>query len=185
MISSDSDIATVIAPSVNVTTELSEVDVTREQPEPQPSTSKNVSLVDFLKEISPQPKTKSVRMRKRKTEVATVLTSTPNKQMIEKRREEETNKKNKVAKKVELKCLAADKKGKGKSKQIKKKSSVESSSDTDEEAFCIVCVEPFSNSKSREKWIACVQCKNWAHVDCTPGISSVYICHNCNSDDSD
>merc|ERR1712240_830407 len=32
----------------------------------------------------------------------------------------------------------------------------------------IVCSELISNSRSREKWILCVVCKEWEHLDCTP-----------------
>ena len=31
----------------------------------------------------------------------------------------------------------------------------------------IVCSELISKSRSREKWILCVVCKEWAHLDCT------------------
>ena len=31
-------------------------------------------------------------------------------------------------------------------------------SDSDEECFCLVCVEPYSNSNSREEWIQCTLC---------------------------
>ncbi|KAJ8933909.1 hypothetical protein NQ314_013710 [Rhamnusium bicolor] len=38
-----------------------------------------------------------------------------------------------------------------------------SSDSSDEECVCLVCVEPFSNSASGEKWIQCTRCKLWSH----------------------
>jgi hypothetical protein len=71
-----------------------------------------------------------------------------------------------------------------KGKQIVKKTVVaqHSSSDSDdEEAFCLVCLGPFSNSAPKEKWIQCTQCKVWSHEQCCDA-GPFYICHNCESD---
>ena len=51
----------------------------------------------------------------------------------------------------------------------------------DEERFCLVRVEPFSNSKREIKWIQCTECKQWAHEVCLPE-NRFYICHNCDSE---
>jgi len=64
--------------------------------------------------------------------------------------------------------------------------SCEESDDDDEEWPCLVCCEPFKNSRKGEKWIRCVSCEHWAHVLCT-GLDSkakTYACDNCDSDDS-
>ena len=31
--------------------------------------------------------------------------------------------------------------------------------------MCLVCVELYSNSRPREKWVQCIQCKGWAHQE--------------------
>ena len=70
---------------------------------------------------------------------------------------------------------------KQKQRQLKKKKKEETESSDDDDVLCLVCLEPFSNSRSREKWDMCRSCQCWAHKDCTPG-DDYYICHNCNSD---
>lgn len=90
-------------------------------------------------------------------------------------------------------------KGKGKSSgkgriQEKRKSEVkrrvlqesdESDNEKDDlEWYCLICYDSYSNSKPREKWIECIMCKNWAHLNCLERDDvEVYICPNCNSDD--
>ena len=62
------------------------------------------------------------------------------------------------------------------------KAKVDSSdSSEDEEWPCIICGEPFANSKSREKWIQYQDCNKWAHEACTEG-SRYFLCPNCDSE---
>ena len=78
--------------------------------------------------------------------------------------------------------LQQRKKGRRSSKKTKL---VDSSSEDDEDTFCLVCTEPFSNSKSKEVWIQCTRCKMWAHELCTSRDSIAnmfYVCDNCDSD---
>ena len=52
---------------------------------------------------------------------------------------------------------------------------------TEEDACqCLVCDEPFGNSRPGEKWVSCTDCGKWAHEDCTSG-DLCYVCHNCDS----
>ena len=52
---------------------------------------------------------------------------------------------------------------------------------TEEDACqCLVCDEPFGNSRPGEKWVSCTDCGKWAHEDCTSG-DICYVCHNCDS----
>ena len=52
---------------------------------------------------------------------------------------------------------------------------------TEEDACqCLVCDEPFGNSRPGEKWVSCNDCGKWAHEDCTSG-DLCYVCHNCDS----
>ena len=50
------------------------------------------------------------------------------------------------------------------------------------ECLCLVCVEPFANSRPREIWFQCVKFKQWAHEKCTPG-KAIYVRQKLNSDD--
>ena len=54
-------------------------------------------------------------------------------------------------------------------------------SDVEPECFCIVCTEPWSNSRSNDKWIQCISCHQWAHLECTAS-SRHYVCHHCDSE---
>ena len=52
---------------------------------------------------------------------------------------------------------------------------------TEEDACqCLVCDEPFGNSRPGEKWVSCTDYGKWAHEDCTSG-DLCYVCHNCDS----
>lgn len=54
--------------------------------------------------------------------------------------------------------------------------------DSEDETFCLLCTEPYSNSKSRERWVQCTICERWAHEACTDG-SWMFVCQNCDSSD--
>ncbi|XP_045451918.1 PHD finger protein Alfin1-like [Melitaea cinxia] len=81
-------------------------------------------------------------------------------------------------------------KGKGKGKQIKKPTKPvkrrvlqDDSSDDEQEWYCIICCDAYSNSATREKWIECRECKNWAHLQCIEDEESqAFVCPNCYSD---
>ena len=76
--------------------------------------------------------------------------------------------------------LKQKKKGK---RSAKKSNQMDSSSEDDEEAFCLVCTEPYSNSRSKEVWIQCTKCEMWAHELCTDRVKNTfYVCDNCDSD---
>lgn len=70
-----------------------------------------------------------------------------------------------------------------KSVNTKKHIVADEETDSDEEdTFCLVCLDRFSNSASKEKWIQCTECHMWAHEKCTDG-DNHYVCHNCTSDE--
>ncbi|KAL7394441.1 hypothetical protein ABVT39_026194 [Epinephelus coioides] len=64
-------------------------------------------------------------------------------------------------------------------KKKRKECTKEYEDESEEEVFCIVCLESYS--KPKEVWLSCVSCGPWAHMACTDG-SDVYECHNCESD---
>ena len=61
---------------------------------------------------------------------------------------------------------------KGKSKSAVKKPRMSSSSSDDEKWPCIICGEPFEDSKSREVWVECQLCKNGHTRSAPPGCLS-------------
>lgn len=63
--------------------------------------------------------------------------------------------------------------------------SLHSSDEEDEDCLCIYCLEPYANSKAKEKWVQCTKCKKWAHEDCTKGDVSFFVCVHCHSDNDD
>lgn len=159
--------------------------------EPIPSTSAAVGLSPM--EIRPLPcATPRERQRaKRKIRKSAIWTNTPEKKQLE---EEQKLKKEKQAPKTMCKrslfnktCSRPKKQKKNennkeclKNKRLKNNDLVESTSD-EEECFCLVCLEPWSHSASREKWVKCMTCGQWSHEKCTKG-ELFYICHNCESE---
>lgn len=149
----------------------------------QPSPSKQVFISPI--EIRPLPKAearKTTQQNRRKRHSA-ILTDTPEKNSLleqeEMRNKKVDNKgKKKVTKNICGENEKVDKKGK---KKLKKIICEEESDDENEECFCLICCEPFSNSKSKEKWVRCIQCKGWAHELCSDG-SLLFTCIHCDSD---
>jgi len=142
-----------------------------------------------LLEIRPLPKagprttTKTGRKRGR----TRILTDTQKKLQIEKEAAERNSaKKPKTCAKSRKSDKKNDKKAGKKNKQCRKSLLIRekemSESEEEEETFCLVCAEPFSNSRPGEKWVQCVDCHMWAHVECTDG-SVMYVCQNCDSCD--
>jgi len=83
--------------------------------------------------------------------------------------------------------------GKNKSKKRKQKikkptkvinNKVSSDDSDEEETYCLICADLYSNSKQGETWIQCKKCKLWAHEDCTNQMFTAhYTCENCEADD--
>lgn len=109
-----------------------------------------------------------------------ILTDTPEKNEIE---QNANKKKNNIAKRKLLYTEARKNKRTSKATK-KKKNKIVDESDEDDDAFCTVCSELYSKSKSGESWIQCHRSKLWSHEACTKNNFTVfYICDNCEADD--
>ena len=142
-------------------------------------------------DIRPLPKAgpRSGKAPSRKRGRTRILTDTPEKLLIEKEAAARA-----LVKKPTLPTTGQQKgkkkgqsKGKASNRPVLKKPRKTSKArrdceSEDEEAFCLICAEPFSNSKSGEKWIQCITCSMWAHEECTDG-SRTFVCQNCDSCD--
>lgn len=122
---------------------------------------------EFVRQF-PTIKQRKTTLRVRRKRKSAILTDTPEKDALE---EEQNSRKSKKSKEII----------KSKVKTVKKKILVSSDNSSEEEYFCLVCTESYGNSKPKEKWICCRECKMWSHEACTDG-SFPYICHNCDSD---
>lgn len=154
------------------------------QPDPIASTSRasvDEATTSAVKVFSPElirplpkalPRKRSQNRRKIKS---AVLTDTPEKEALE---AIETSRKLKNAKRPFFDKEKKIKKGKKKAKSVNKNDDIEKQND---DYFCLCCLESFSNSRSNEKWVQCLECKNWSHEECTKG-ELQYICQNCLSD---
>ncbi|KAG5889685.1 hypothetical protein JTB14_033613 [Gonioctena quinquepunctata] len=112
----------------------------------------------------------------RKTRKSTIYTDTPEKEAI--RKEHETRLERIKSKQV--KKILDGRKGRKNTSRGKKSNTQQEMSSEEEECYCIVCLSPYSESRSGEKWIQCITCKQWAHEECTEG-GLGYVCHNCDS----
>lgn len=165
-----------------------------------PSTS-GVTAKDLLP-IPKRPSNTKKNLGISRKQHATVLTSTPNKQVLmekevrrvtkEKKKDNKLASKTNVGKKTAIKRLAksATRKVKKRLLQDNEKSSSDSEIDMvdmcnddedtdveDEENKCILC-EDYGQNK--ELWYRCIHCGRWAHAQCT-GFESPkgYVCDFC------
>ena len=142
------------------------------------------SLENFSPEIvKPHPKAPrrkdSAKGRKRRK--TTILTDTPEKEALE---QEKRNReaRSKPADKGKKKQASRELKAAPK-KKLKYESESSSSADEQPDYFCLVCLATWKQSREGELWVQCLECRGWAHEECT-GIDKapIYICHNCDSD---
>ena len=149
------------------------------------------------KEVMPHPKTppRKQNLRGRKRRHTAFLTDSPKRDAIyeeEKKREKRKKKEvDRLSQKIQKmkKVYAQDKKvvkekiqgEKTKEKtdrtlKSSKKNLEQSSSVID--TFCIICLEPYSESAPGEIWRRCIICKSWAHKCCVI-LSIRFKCPNC------
>ena len=117
-------------------------------------TSTSSSHPNFSPEtIRPFPKAdpRQNTRKGRKKRKSAILTDTPEKLAIE---EEFKNRKAKQVRKNFNR----------KTSSVKVQKRTEETSSEDEDSYCLVCLELFRDSRPKEKWIQCWECKGWAHV---------------------
>jgi len=141
-----------------------------------PNYEKSQTIVSPI-DIRPFPKAparKTTKNNRRKRET-TILTDSPIKNQLEQEKlvrkinPSKTKNQNRSSKKKTI------------VPKVPKKRKLSTNHIEEDECFCLVCLEPFSNSRPREKWIQCTECKEWSHKECTAGNNIHYVCHNYDS----
>ena len=160
-------------------------------------------LMSVLEYVSPLPKCKMVRQRKRKADRAEVLTGSPFKQsLLEKmankkkstirpkspaRSVESGSQQKKAVKKKKMTCRADKKRGRKPKESNCTKTAThpkvrrnEPTKKVPSSDSCIICGELYVNSRAGERWIQCEMCSGWCHEDCTGGETSRgFFCDFC------
>ena len=133
--------------------------------EARPSTSAFVVSPKVLMPPPQEENRNNIRPNRKKGKTA-ILTSSPYKEELE---TDLAQKKNKAPQKRKLvsKVIFSKKK----EEQAKKQHRVQGSSSSEEEEdlneACIFCNELYAQSKSKEGWIQCSECRKWAHEACS------------------
>lgn len=128
----------------------------------------------MLTELSPMPIASKASVRRRvKNSYESILTSSPFVNELKgkeaERREKEIRKSNRA--RVTKRLVESD----------DEPEPFVNDDEDDSDVPCIYCNDLFSHSRSREKWIRCQQCKQWAHAECA-GVSmkiKCFICEAC------
>ena len=119
------------------------------------SRSESISPVQVRPFPKAQPRNNNKRKRSRKQK-SEILTDTPVKTAIAKAK---SNKKVRLLKNVQYSLFYKNTLPR---RQKKRKPTALAK----QEWYCLVCMDPYSNSKSKEIWVQCFSCKNWAHEKC-------------------
>lgn len=147
----------------------------------------------------PHHERKKAEARDRRRGKTVVLTSSPYKMELESLLKEIKNKPKQVKKETRKRNLFQDEtvpeKNQGKKNTIRKKNpgkkvcygkrkSEDTSDEEDEncsECACIYCNDLYSNSKDREGWIQCLECRGWAHENCSGAeeLDNYFVCDYC------
>lgn len=195
-------------PAVEVEVATSTVSTTQGSSKDNENRDPNVKMTATSKDdlsfspefIRPFPKAGPRKQQKTrgKKRCCAILTDTPEKDQLaaeQSKRKSKCSKeimksKKQAVKKAILKSSSESdeetklvKKIKNLQKRRKVQTRVTPSSDTEEEEyFCLVCVEAYSDSLPGEKWLQCTDCRKWAHIKCTSAAGALYLCMNCDSD---
>lgn len=139
------------------------------------SENEKTDVSELLNELSPVPiaSVSSSSRHKKKNTYQSVLTESP---FLNELKEKEAEKKEKERRKSER-------------AKVKRRIAIDSSDDeptfdnddTDSDVGCLYCNELFSQSRHREQWIQCQQCRQWAHAECAGVTKKIkqFICEAC------
>lgn len=138
---------------------------------PHPGLSEALQI---LNDLSPIPKIKTARIRKRKAESAQILTSSPFKKQLEDKSAQKKKTKTTSSKKAQKKqAKRASHKNQTKRPSQEKTSLSETDQD---ETPCIICSRRY-NEPPPDTWTQCTACRGWYHDSCGP--DDVDLCYNC------
>ena len=136
-----------------------------------------VGLSVGIRDVSPLPNIYGSKRNISSGSKSQILTSSPYKDALElntKTKEKKNRAKGVKArhkldlpKNVRKRKSTTSRGGKERRKAKERYTSSSSDSDSSDNPFCLICCERFSESRSRENWIACSSCSNWAHLECT------------------
>ena len=148
----------------------------------QPSTNVVTKEIFSTEEVRPHPKSppRKQNLRGRKRRHTAILTDSPERKKVDRLSQKSKKMKKAYAqdKKV-VKEKIQGKKAKEKTDRTlrsSKKYLEQSSSVSD--TFCIICLEPYSESAPGEIWRRCIKCKSWAHKCCVTS-SIQFKCPSC------
>ena len=136
------------------------------------SESTRISPVQVRPIPKAQPRNNNKRKRWRKRKSA-ILTDTPVKTAIA---QAKSSKKVRLPKNVQYNLFYKN------SSPTRQKQKRKSTALAKQEWYCLVCMDSYSNSKSKEIWVQCFSCRNWALKKCIL-FSQSYMCHNCDADE--
>lgn len=126
-----------------------------------------------LTTISPMPKRTNTEKRKRKPLKSEIITSSPFKEELENKQNEELAKSNKRKKRtVPLRSLSPGPSGVSRISKTKKLPNKE------KDYFCPLCHEKYEDPPA-EEWIQCFKCEEWWHEQCTSYETGVFLCDSC------
>ena len=131
--------------------------------------------LQILQELSPVPKTTAPRSRKRKTETAQIITSSPFKNQLENNKNKKRIKKNVRVASKKPSSNTSKKTTKNKKVGISAHAATMSCDTTPSCCICAVryCDPPF------DEWQQCPTCSGWYHVSCGPDDSDTAVCYKC------
>lgn len=138
-------------------------------------------------DVRPFPKAgmRKVTKRGRKKRRCAILTDTPEKTALEEEKKNQvsrpTKKQGKSIKKYKGDDHSTNVRGQ-KSVGVKRKLQYceSSSSEEDEETYCLNCNEMYKND---EEWVQCLKCKLWSHWSCA-NKNAFYVCSDCTGNDN-
>ena len=136
------------------------------------SRSESISPVQVhpFPKAQPRSNNKRKRLRKRKSEI---LTDTPVKTTIA---QAKSSKKVRLLKNVQYNSFYKN------SLPTRQKEKRKPTALVKQKWYCLVYMDSYSNSKSKEIRVQCFSCKNWAHEKWV-SFSQSYVCHNCDADE--